>query len=179
MNFNFITFWQWFFKGSGAKPGYLRYFDRWLIFHICMGIFLSYRATESLDKLSNSVLLPMAGVLVGLSFAWIGNVYALLQTKEIRDLATFHKGGFSEYVYLYQSAILILLVTLSGWGMAGLKIFITPDCFVDSYYQFIVKTVLFTLSSITLRECWHVVMGTQWMLIARTEMVSHNNNQKE
>jgi hypothetical protein len=33
-----------------------------------------------------------------------------------------------------------------------------------------VKGVLFAMCSLTLRECWHVVLGAGWMLLARQEI---------
>ena len=117
---------------------------------------------------ANTVLLPLAGILVGLSFAWAGNAQALMQSSEMEELSTHHQGGFVEYVYIYQTAILTILVTLVFWGLAGLQIFdIQWPTIKKPILYFALKTFLFTLSSLTLRECWHVVIGAQWMLLAQ------------
>src|SRR5690242_14417240 len=95
---NFIDYWRWFFLGSGSRPGFLRILNWWLLFHIGVGFLLSQIADENLVDNAKSVLLPLVGVLVGLSFAWAGNAQALLQTKEMEKIAKFHKGGLAEYV---------------------------------------------------------------------------------
>jgi len=133
----------------------------------------------SLKEASTSLLLPVAGILIGLSFAWGGgNAQALLQTKEIEDIAYFKKGGFEDYVYTFQSAIFLILVTLCFWALAGLNIFdsIWPTCNNKIWYRLLIGFIfflslmigfIFFLSSMTLRECWHVVLGAQQLLLMR------------
>ncbi len=96
----------------------------------------------------------------------------LLQTGEIESLSEHHPGGFVEYVYFYSLAILCILITLSIWGLAGLKIFdaVWPTSSHAKTY-FGIKLILFTLSSLTLRECWHIVLAAQWMLLTRREII--------
>jgi len=160
-----INYWTWFLRGSGYKPGYTRILNRWIIVHLIIGTVISFLVTIDLIKAANVVLFPLAGILVGLSFAWAGNAQALMQTDEIHKLAEYHKGGFVEYVFIYQTAILIILVTLVFWGLAGLEVFnnLWPTTNNIKTY-FIIKILLFTLSSLTLRACWHVVSGANWML---------------
>jgi len=52
----------------------------------------------------------------------------------------------------------------------------TQNC-VISY--FVIKTFLFSMASLTLRECWHVVMGAQWMLIAQKQIKEMKCSQNE
>jgi hypothetical protein len=166
-----MSFWHWFFKGSGAKPGYRRLLDQWFLIHILVGALLAWVVHIDLTAVADTVLLPLAAILVGLCFAWAGNAQALLQTDDLQKMSKFHPGGFSEYVYTYQSAILAILVTLVAWALAGFSVFDktwpTPAS-TGSY--FVVKTLLFALSSLTLRECWHVVLGAQWMLLTRYQI---------
>ena len=123
---------------------------------------------------ANTVLLPLVGILIGLSFAWAGNAQAMLQTREIASLSDYHEGGFAEYVYLYQTAILIILITLVLWGFAGLKVFDSwwPTQ-TANYPYFATKAFLFMLASLTLRSCWQVIMGSQWMLLAQKKIKEH------
>ena len=53
----------------------------------------------------------------------IGNAQALLQSKEIHKLANYHKGGFIEYVNTYQASILVVIIALISWVLAGLNVF--------------------------------------------------------
>jgi hypothetical protein len=171
MKSDHFKFWHWFFRGSGGKPGFRRLLNRWVVFHAIVGFTLACVVDVELVTAASAVLLPLAGIFVGLSFAWVGNAQALMQSDEINQLADQTKGGFVEYVFTFQSAILIILVTLILWGLAGLKVFDTrwPTPAITNWY-FGVKAILFTMASMTLRECWHVVMGAQWMLIAQREI---------
>jgi len=170
-----FKYWQWFFHGSGGKPGYRRLVDRWLLAHLAIGVSMMLLVRVDIHTATNIVLLPLAGILVGLSFAWAGNAQGLMQSSEIDELSKHHKGGFLEYVFVYQTAILVILVTMIFWGLAGLRVFDVPlPTPWSKLGTSILKTVLFSLSSMTLRECWHVVMGAQWMLLAQREIKAHN-----
>ena len=175
-----FNYWHWFFKGSGGKPGYKRLINRWFPLHLLIGIIISWLVEMNLKEAANTVLLPLVGILIGLSFAWAGNAQALLQSEEIAELSEQREGGFSEYVYSYQTAILAILTTLVIWGVAGLGIFDsrwpTPDISI-AYY--IVKVFCFTLISMTLRECWQVVLVVQWLLLAQKEIRKHNNTKHD
>lgn len=165
------TFWRWFARGSGDRPGWRRIVNAWIVAHTIIGLLLAWAVPIDLQSAASAVLLPLAGVLVGLSFAWAGNAQALLQTEEIENLSAHHPGGFVEYLYIYSLAIFCILLTLGVWTVAGLKVFDglwpTP---VHSKSYLAVKILLFSLSSITVRECWHVVLAAQWMLLMRREI---------
>jgi hypothetical protein len=121
-----------------------------------------------LKTAASSVLLPLVGVLVGLSFAWAGNAQSLLQTREIETLADFHPGGLEEFAFTFQAAILAILTCVTLWGLAGLGVF-DHECFWrcgDRWY-FAVAVVLYGFLSLTIRESWHVVLGAQGMLLMR------------
>ncbi|MEW6448743.1 MAG: hypothetical protein AB1426_11795 [Bacillota bacterium] len=166
-----LNYWHWFLKGSGGQPGYKRLLNKWIFFHTAVGIGLALGVPVCLEQAANAVLIPLSGIFIGLAFAWAVNSQALIQSPEIQELAKHHKGGLPEYAFTYQTAIFVILVTLVFWGLAGLKVFDarwpTPS---NPYCYFVTKVFLFTLSSITLRECWHVVIGTHWMLLIQQEM---------
>ena len=174
MTNNMIDYWQWFLKGSGGNPGYRRILNSWIIVHLLIALFISILVKVDLTTCANTVLLPLVGILIGLSFAWAGNAQALMQTIEIERLSEYHEGGFVEYVYIYQTAILIILITLVLWGFAGLHIFDKSWPTPAGYrLYFAVKTVLFLFASLTLRTCWQVIMGSQWMLLAQKKIKEH------
>lgn len=172
-----MGFWKWFFLGTSGKPGFFKFFDRWLFLHIIVGFLLAWLVPSSLSQAANTVLLPLVAIFIGLSFAWGGNAQALLQTEEIDKITDYHPGGFEEYVYTYQTAILVILITVSVWGLAGLDLFdkIWPTCSRPTFY-FGIVFLLFFLTSLTLRECWHVVLGAQWMLLARRNIKRTKSN---
>lgn len=170
------TFWEWFAVGSGDQPGWRRLANVWLVIHVSIGVVIALAIPIDLQSAASAVLLPLAGVLVGLSFAWAGNAQSLLQTEEIEALSERHPGGFVEYVYVYSLAIFCILLTLGVWTLAGLKIFDGLWPTSGHYKSYLaIKIFLFSISSITVRECWHVVLAAQWMLLMRREISKRRN----
>lgn len=171
------TFWFWFFRGTGGGAGVLRFCDRWLVLHVVVGVVIAAALPITLREAATALLLPVAGIFIGLSFAWGGNAQALLQTPEIEDVSNFRDGGYEEYVFAFQSAILLILITLGMWAIAGLAILdeIWPTKEYPNVYR-VIAFVLFFLSSMTLRECWHVVLGAQNLLIMRFKIKQSNKN---
>ncbi len=163
-----LSFWRWFFGRGGSRPGIFRFLDLWLCVHVLIGVVLAIMVKTSMQLAANTVLLPLAGIFIGLTFAWAGNAQAMLQSAEIEEIALYHEGGFVEYAFAFQTAILTILITLVLWGLAGLGI-------IDQYLPAAkhplpyasLKAVLFAASSASLRECWHVVLGAQWMLLSQ------------
>jgi hypothetical protein len=170
-----VKFWTWFFRGLGGKPGIRRGFDRWVFLHIATGLFLAWAVPKKLEDSASTVLLPLAGTLIGLSFAWGGNAQALLQTKEIERVSAHKAGGLEDWAYAFQSSILSILSTLALWGLAGLGV---PDTLIDLSRQprlyFVVESLLFASASYTLRECWHVVLGAQSLLLIMLRVRKHD-----
>ena len=171
------TFWSWLVKGTGNGPGIKRFMDWWIVFHISVGGILAYLLPISLKDAATSLLLPVAGIFIGLSFAWGGNAQALLQSAEIESVSTFKEGGFEDYVYAFQAAILLILVTLVLWGIAGLGLYdsVWPICQDGLIYKAIAG-ILFFFSSMTIRECWHVVLGAQSLLLVRFRVRNSGND---
>jgi hypothetical protein len=158
-------FWEWFLFGNAA--GWKRFRDRWAFLHLVVGLVLAVSVPLPLNEAAKAVLLPLAGVLVGMSFAWVGNALAIAQSTEIDRLADHHPEGYESYVHPYQAAILIILASLVGWGLAGLGVFDEPcplGCSTDLQY-YLCATLLYGLASMAMRECWHVVMGAQLLLL--------------
>lgn len=172
------TFWHWFIRGTGERPGILRFRDRWLLLHALVGVFIAVALPITLKEAATTLLLPVAGIFIGLSFAWGGNAQALLQTSEIEDVSNFRDGGYEEYVFAFQAAILLILITLGTWAIAGLAIFddVWPTKENSKLYG-VIASLLFFLSSMTLRECWHVVLGAQSLLIMRFK-IKHSKKKR-
>jgi len=172
-----VGFWLWFCRGTGGEPGFKRLLDRWLILHLVAGSFLAFVVPVDLQGAANAVLLPLVGILIGLTFAWAGNAQALMQSAEIQELSEHHEGGFEEYVYTFQLAILVVLTTIVVWGLAGLslldKVWPTQD---RPTLYFLIKLIHYALASMTLRECWHVVLAAQLMLLIQRKIKKVKGN---
>src|SRR5205085_1505555 len=91
-NRNRATFWRWFFRDGSTRAGWHRLLNRWCYFHLAVGAVLSWLVPYDLKTAASTVLLPLVGVLVGLSFAWAGNAQSLLQSEEIETLSEYHEG---------------------------------------------------------------------------------------
>ncbi|MGI6078990.1 MAG: hypothetical protein ACOYCB_12710 [Fastidiosipilaceae bacterium] len=171
-----FNYWKWLLKGSGGNPGYRRMFDIWMIIHFGIGLFLARIIPGSLERSASMVLIPLVGLFFSLSFTWIGNAQALMQSKEINELANYHEGGFIEYVYVYQTSILMVIIVLILWVLAGLSLFdLRWPTKEDVIFYYIIKAILFSSLSLTIRESWNAIIGTQWMLIAQRIIKSRNN----
>jgi hypothetical protein len=158
----------WFFRAGTTKAGWRRLFNKWCIAHLAVGTFLAWAVQSDLKTAASSVLLPLVGVLVGLSFAWAGNAQSLLQTAEIEELSEYHRGGLSEFAFTYQAAILAILACVALWGLAGLGVFERACLWqCSNWWYFGTAIVLYAFLSLTIRECWHVVLGAQALLLMR------------
>ena len=161
-------YWSWLFRGSGGAPGYRRFVNWWLCLHAAMGVVLAIVVPVDPATAANLVLFPLAGIFVGLAFAWAGSAQSLMQGSTISRLGDHHPGGFQEYPYIFQAAILTILVTMVLWGLVGLRAF---DCLTKGVVgKFIMKFILYALLSVSVRECWQVVLGSQWLLISQREI---------
>jgi hypothetical protein len=160
-------FWHWLIFGCGGTPGFARITDRWILLHAFIGLALAFYVPASLQDAAISILVPLAGLLIGLSFAWAANAQALLQSEEIEEITKNTAGGFPDYVYSFLLAVLVVLVSLSIWGLAGLGIYDKVWPTATSACYFSVKAVLYLLLSLTIRTSWHVVLGSQSLLLMR------------
>ena len=172
------NFWKWLIKGLKTKPGISKFLDFWLCCHVIVSIFLAYWIDTSPQDAASTLILPLASIFIGLSFAWAGNAQALLREAELESLVESHPDGLENYVYTFQLAILVILITLASWGLAGLGFFEKPP-FSGEKIKFVVESILYFLASITLRECWHVVLGSQIMIITRYNIRKKQANQKD
>ncbi len=159
-------FWGWLFLGLNDRAGYRQFMDRWLIVHVLAGVGVAAVVKMPMHEAAQTILLPLAGIFIGLSFAWAGNAQALLQQNEMEEIARHHRDGLQSYIYTFQLAILVILVTLVVWGLAGLKVFDTPYL-QQTPTQLFVESFLYFMASLTLRECWHVVLASQIMILSR------------
>ncbi len=163
-----FSFWQWFFRGT-ANDGWRLFVSINSLTHAVIAIILSTLIAKDLASIAGLVILPLAGVLVGMTFAWGANAYAIIQTKEIRLLAKQRSGGVSRYAYLYQLAILVILTTLILWGIIAL--FADKDFKKSSpICNFVFSFVLWFLTSLSVNECWSTIEATRSLLMARIEI---------
>ncbi len=160
-----LDFWSWFLSHGAPK-----WWNRWLFLHVGLGSALAYVVQEKLSEVGKAVILPLAGVLVGLAFAWAGNAMAILQAPEVHAIADNDEAHrrYRSYVFTYQMAILTILVVLVMWGILAIGVANRwPALYGNECLRFSGRAVAFGASSLAMRECWHVVLGAQSMLLMR------------
>lgn len=158
------NYWRWLFFGTNDthqhKPGILRIFDKWILLHFVIGYFLYDSVKGQFNDIAKTVVLPLASALIGMTFAWAGNLNSILNSQEISELSKFKDGGFEEYVYIFQTSILLVLTSVSLWACAAIGLF-------SSDFS---KFLLFTLLCATIRESWHFVLGVHYLLISKNNI---------
>ena len=182
-----INFTSWILKGhEGSKPGYKRVLNPWLILHVCIGLLLSCLIETPIQKVSQTILLPMMGVLIGLTFAWAGNAQGFIQSQEIITLSKNKPGGYIDYIFTYQLSILIVLICSGLWGLAAIdfKEIGIGDQSVHLKYlpetaKLIIKSVLYFILSLAIHESWSVIKGVHYFLIVRNKVYEVSERQKE
>lgn len=184
METNKISFFTWFLKGfGGSKSGLKRIFDGWLIFHILIGISLAFIIDTPIKDVSRVILLPLMGILIGLTFAWAGNAQGFIQTKEIIEVSKNKPGGYIDYIFIYQFSIFSVLLCTGVWAIAAFDIK-QIDCFDRPVHpRFLtylqktgIKSILYFTLSFTIREAWSTIQGVHYFLIVKNKIYENNVN---
>ena len=134
--------------------------------HGAVGIVVANAVQLNVTDAARATLLPLAGVFVGMSFAWVGSAQAISQSIEVDKLAKRNPAGFESYVYPFQLAILGMLVALGAWGLGALGLF-DQRCLwrCPGWSYTAVESALYGLASLVFRLCWQVVLGSQMLLL--------------
>lgn len=162
-------FWHWFASGEGeGSSGYTYYMDWGLTVDAVLGLGLMYLSPIPLAEAARTFLLPVVGIMIGISFAWVANANAILHTPEIEGVARRMRGGLVGVVWEFQLAVLLLLMILVLWGLASLRIFDitwpTPGRYV--WYS-VTEVVLYGSASFAVRVCWRIVRDVQNLFVTR------------
>ncbi len=166
-----LSFWRWF-----ARSGVWKVLDWWLPVHLMLGFVLALTVSTSLADVAATAFLPLASILVGLAFAWAGNALAVLQTRELRQVASHPESpGYEAYLFTYQSAVLAVLVTLVAWGLAALGVAEGLGAAKwPPYARLAARSALFAATSYSIRECWQVMVATlQALIVQQTVSSAH------
>jgi len=169
-------YWTWLFRGLSGKPGIAKFWNVWLLLHLAVATGLTLWVSLPLSEVARTMMLPLAGIFVGLSFAWAGNAQALLQSDEIEKIFERHTDGIENYIYTFQTAILTVLLSLVGWGLSGLKVFDHHSLSCIAPY---IEGMLYFTSSIAFRECWHVILGSQLLILNRYKIKASASEDEE
>jgi len=164
-----LSFWHWL-----HQEGLRRLRDRWAFAHGSIGALLAWSMDTPLSTIATSALIPIGSLIVGLAFAWSGNIGALLQSVELQEIGTHDNGRtFRNWVFTYQLAVLVVLTTACVWsliaagffenGIVGTAIAWT----LPEWSHTMGRALAFALMSLTVRECWQVALGTPRKILAQ------------
>lgn len=157
-----FSFWNWFFEGEGDEisPGIHQYFDSFSLLFFPASLLLTWLVEKPLADVSVALMLPVCGMLFGITFAWSANITVLLTTKELTKAAQFTRGGIRGHLYASQSTILIVLITAVCWGLACLGVVV----------HFIWEFILYYITCICIRECWALILFAHQLTVARKDI---------
>jgi hypothetical protein len=169
------SFWVWFWEN-----GLRRFLDRWLPLHMVLGVALAFALDQRLSDVAKAALLPVAAILVALAFAWSGSIVGILQTTQLQRV-TQEDGGKSlrNIAFTFQMAILVILITIVIWSLLAAGLVDGLPWWRITALRYLGRSAVFTLSSITVRECWQVTLFVQHGLITLMQVTRAEQNQEQ
>lgn len=162
--FERLEFSRWLFVGRNSKPGILNLFSWPVLGYVAISWYLANSKSIDFKDGARSVILPLLSIVIGLAFAWSGNVFALAQTPELSKLFDRAKGGIANHIGYYQLVITLVLMTTAFWGLVALGVIIPQGQAL--------KFALFFFLSMSLYECWSVIDSVRYLLIYKHELTS-------
>jgi hypothetical protein len=158
---SFDSFWPWM-----IHVGLRRFWDRWLLVHLVVGGVLAQFVPGKLSEFATNALIPLASILVGLTFAWSGNAVTLLQSTEVQRVGRADGGDrYRAYIFTYQGAVFIVLTLMTLWLLLAGKVVEAWQVTTIYWARMVGRTLTFAFSSLAMRECWHACVGVQQMLL--------------
>lgn len=136
-----------------------------------MGGALALLIPATLKEAADAFLLPISGILVGLSFAWAASALSLMQDPDVERWGDKLKGGLVDYAYTFQLAILVLLAAIVAWGLAAVGVFDARwPTLAHAHLYFVCRLFLYALGSLGLQACWQAVLGVNYLVLVRADI---------
>ncbi len=174
--YDFPRFWKWFLFGLGAReksrPGYRRLLSWFIVLDVMLGIGAMFLTDKSFEQLATSVLVPLAGVFVGVSLTWGGAAQSTMDSNELRMMGLARSDGeYADYPYAFQSAVLVIFTSLVLWGGAGMGLW---DKIVKlaagPWLRIVIGAILVGFISMSIRLCWQMILFSHELLLAKNEV---------
>lgn len=175
------TFWQWLFKRDAQGDfGFNNLVDWQNLLGLVVSLATALLANHSAANISSGLALPIAAVLIAVSFAWAGRSTSLLQDKEFSEFIIENGAPPEGYLYSFQLAIGVALISLIVSASIANKIFLgtTGSLYVD---EAINRFFLVFSSWIAARECWGVIsfsnkLAIQFYEVRRRKLAQQNKS---
>lgn len=161
-----LSFKHWLVTSEKAGGGLARWWNSYLLVHAAVGIGLGLAFQQDLSDRARSVVLPLAGVLVGLTFAWAATAISIVSSTEFRRIMVGSRQGVRGTANYYQLAILAVLSATVLWALAGLGPFRVPlGASAVAVVNKAIAMSLFGVTSFAVMECWSAVNLTRLTLL--------------
>lgn len=160
------NFWFWLIAPESARGGRKRWLNWLLVAHGLIGFAFASIFRGNLPECARSVILPLAGVLVGLTFAWSATAIGIINSKEFRRIMVNSRTGVRGTANYYQLAILVALSSTVLWAIAGLGPYETPSWVALRTARAASATFLFAFTSFAITECWSAINLTRLTLLS-------------
>ncbi|WP_222926945.1 hypothetical protein [Sphingomonas gilva] len=134
----------------------------YLLIHVTVGVITATFIRSDPFDFAAKALFPAASILIGVSLAWSTRAATILQTGDLRAALFNDDRPPEDYVYAFQLSILVIIIMLAYVSvMAGGGVEITV--LGRDTDNRISGVILYTLLSLSLRECWGVVNFTNML----------------
>lgn len=152
-------FWPWFFKRTGRRTGLRALVSKWLILDAAVAATMTFFLQIDGFRFAEKALFPAASILVGMAVAWTARAAMIINDKDFRANFVRDDNPIEDYVYGYQTSILILfsaIVYIAIMAAGGFKFFIWNE----EASRLMSSFFMYGLISLTIRECWSVINFT-------------------
>lgn len=152
-----VGFWTWLVrKDKDGDLGLENILNRWVFFHIALGLALGFVVSVDPRALAQTVALPGAAILVGLAFGWAGRSAGLLQDKSFSQFLIENGPSPEGYVYAFQLSVLCVLTFIATAFMliAGGTPLTTGNPNADACIN---RFALGFVGSLAVREGWGII----------------------
>ncbi|MBX7457194.1 hypothetical protein K3152_02945 [Qipengyuania sp. 1NDH17] len=152
-------FWPWFFKRTGRQTGLRALVSKWLILDIAVAAILTFFLRIDGFGFAEKALFPAASILVGMAVAWTARAAIIINDKDFRSKFVREENPIEDYVYGYQTSILILfsaIVYIAIMAAGGFDFYI----WTNQASRLASGFFMYALISLTIRECWSVINFT-------------------
>ena len=155
---------------------------------ICIGFIGGMLLSEDISSFGPKVLIPISGILFGVTFAWVGTATALLSDPLVERVIASTREGIAAYIYRFQLSVLISLVTVVSWGIASAELSVNsfgpiftlvPDEVTNISSEmelYLTELFLFSLSSLCIRISWQTIIGSHALLLSRNVAITQQQN---
>lgn len=152
-----LSFWRWFFRGSGGRAGFRRLLSVWMLADIGVGLLIAFLVDRPLQSVAQDMIFPASGIFIGIALAWAGNMSAIVLSQETVELSKRNRGGIQNYVFPFQLGMLVFLIVFIIWSLLSFGINpITKTHHVSlGYVTF--ETACYATASLAIRTTWQVI----------------------